>query len=92
MAVVGLVSIALALSLPPGWVALAGYFYFVIGVYFTIAGMLFGRRERRLKRGRRGWCMSASPPLVGASSPDVISLAFRGPPASNRPPRAVTRA
>jgi hypothetical protein len=29
-------------------VGLAGYFYFVIGVYFTAAGMIFGKRERTL--------------------------------------------
>jgi len=53
MVIVGLSSAALALSLPPRWVGLAGYFYFVIGVYFTVAGSVFGKR-RRLLKGTRG--------------------------------------
>ena len=46
MAAVGLISIALAATLPLKWVGLAGYFYFIIGVYFTAAGLIFGKLER----------------------------------------------
>jgi hypothetical protein len=49
MVVMGLISALLALTLPLRWVGLAGYFYFTIGVYFTVAGSLYGRRERLLK-------------------------------------------
>ena len=48
MTAVGLISIALAATLPLRWVGLAGYFYFIIGVYFTAAGMIFGKLERTL--------------------------------------------
>jgi uncharacterized membrane protein len=51
MALVGLVSLLLALLLPPEWVGLAGYFYFSVGVYFTISGTFFGRKARALARG-----------------------------------------
>lgn len=51
MVIVGLVSAGLALSVPLRMVGLAGYFYFIIGIYFTVAGMVFGRR-RRLLTGR----------------------------------------
>ena len=46
MVVVGLLSILLAVTLPLNLVGLAGYFYFVIPIYFAIAGPYFGRRER----------------------------------------------
>ena len=49
MVVVGLLSVALALTLPLRLIGLAGYFYCIIGVYFTIAGTIFGRRQRLLK-------------------------------------------
>ncbi len=48
MMTVGLVSAFLAWILPLRLVGLAGYFYFVIGVYFTIAGMIFGKQDRLL--------------------------------------------
>ena len=48
MTVVGLVSLLLAWSLPLRMVGLAGYFYFVIGVYFTVSGMILGKQERLL--------------------------------------------
>lgn len=48
MTAVGLGSMAIALILPLNLVGLAGYFYFMIGVYFTLAGLLFGKRERLL--------------------------------------------
>ena len=46
MVLVGLASAALALTLPMRWVGLAGYFYFVIGLYFWLAGSILGKRER----------------------------------------------
>ena len=51
MGIIGLLSVLLALVLPERRVGLAGYFYFVIGAYFVIAGFTFRRRERRLLRG-----------------------------------------
>jgi uncharacterized membrane protein len=48
MAVIGLCSVLLALVLPERHVGWAGYFYFVIPIYFTAAGFTLGRRERRL--------------------------------------------
>lgn len=48
MVIVGLVSVLLALILPLRWVGLAGYFYFIIGVYFTLAGSILGKKERIL--------------------------------------------
>jgi uncharacterized membrane protein len=62
MVIVGLVSVALALSVPLRWVGLAGYFYFVTGVYFTIAGTILGKRERLLTESMR-----AGPPTAGTS-------------------------
>jgi uncharacterized membrane protein len=56
MVLVGLISATLAWSLPSRWVGLAGYFYFLIGVYFTVAGMIFGKRQRLLTASQ-----SASP-------------------------------
>jgi hypothetical protein len=53
MVIVGLISASLALTLPLRWVGLAGYFYFVIGVYFALAGMIFGKRERLLMQSMR---------------------------------------
>jgi uncharacterized membrane protein len=49
MVLVGLLSTALAWILPLRLVGLAGYFYVIIGAYFTIAGMIFGKRERLLR-------------------------------------------
>lgn len=46
MVAVGLASALLAVTLPLNWVGLAGYFYFSIGLYFTVAGSIFGKRER----------------------------------------------
>lgn len=46
MVTVGLTSVLLALCLPPRLVALAGWFYFSIATYYTVAGMVFGKRER----------------------------------------------
>jgi len=51
MGCIGLGSVVLALVLPERHIGLAGYFYFVIPVYFTAAGFLFGRYHRRLAQG-----------------------------------------
>ena len=48
MVVIGLTSALLAMVLPPNLVGLAGWFYFIVGVHFTVSGTIFGRRERRL--------------------------------------------
>src|SRR5215470_15178478 len=48
MVCIGLSSALLAVLLPQHLVGLAGWFYFVIGIYFTLAGTIFGRRERAL--------------------------------------------
>lgn len=48
MVVVGLLSALLAWLLPLRWVGMAGYFYFVIAAYHTVAGTVLGRRDRRL--------------------------------------------
>lgn len=48
MVVVGLTSALLAVVLPLRVVGLAGWFYFIIGVYFTVAGTIFGKRESKL--------------------------------------------
>lgn len=45
MVTVGLISVTLALTLPLRWVGLAGYFYFVIGIYFTVAGKVYGKQK-----------------------------------------------
>lgn len=46
MVLIGVVSILLAASLPRDKVGLAGYFYFIVPIYFTVAGRVFGRREQ----------------------------------------------
>ena len=48
MSVIGLTSALLAWLLPLDKVNLAGYFYFVVGLYFTVAGFVLGKRERQL--------------------------------------------
>jgi uncharacterized membrane protein len=48
MVIVGLTSALLAVTLPLRLVGLAGWFYFIIGAYFTVAGTIFGTRERKL--------------------------------------------
>lgn len=49
MAAIGLCSVLLALILPARLVGLAGWFYFSIGIYFTVAGTIYGKRERKLR-------------------------------------------
>src|SRR5262249_29100610 len=51
MGAIGFCSVLLALVLPQRHVGWAGYFYFVIGVYFVVTGFTFRRRERRVVRG-----------------------------------------
>jgi hypothetical protein len=48
MTAIGLTSILLAWTVPPRWVGLAGWLYFGIGAYYTVAGTFFGRRETKL--------------------------------------------
>ena len=50
MTSVAVLSVAMALLLPLRLVALAGWFYFVIPVYYTISGTIYGRQEERMKR------------------------------------------
>jgi hypothetical protein len=52
MVIVGVVSASLALSLPLRLVGLAGYFYFIIGLYFTVAGTIFGKQQRLLTKSK----------------------------------------
>jgi uncharacterized membrane protein len=48
MVIVGLVSAILAFSLPANLVGIAGYFYFVIGIYYSVSGTFFAKRYRLL--------------------------------------------
>jgi len=48
MVVIGLGSVSLALVLPERHIGWAGYFYFIIPIYFRVAGFTLGRRERQL--------------------------------------------
>ena len=54
MIVVGLASTALALLLPDRLVGLAGYFYLLIGAYFTLSGMFSAKRMRELQQKMTG--------------------------------------
>jgi len=49
----GLLSSALAITLPLGKAGLSGMVYWLIPVYFTVAGTTFGRRERRMIEGSK---------------------------------------
>lgn len=49
MILFGLVSTLLAWVLPAAWIGAAGFVYFGVGVYFTIAGSFWGRREHLLR-------------------------------------------
>ncbi len=51
MVSIGLISALMAALLPAQWIGLAGYFYFSIAAYFTVAGMIFGKQERLLFEG-----------------------------------------
>jgi uncharacterized membrane protein len=50
MVLIALLSTALARTLPDRYVGVAGYIYFLVPFYFTIAHSIAGRRERRLQR------------------------------------------
>jgi uncharacterized membrane protein len=45
---VPLISVVLAMTLPPGNIALAGWMYFLMAVFKTIQGAIMGRRRRKL--------------------------------------------
>jgi uncharacterized membrane protein len=49
MVFIALVSTALARTMPDRYLGIAGYVYFLVPVYFTIAHSIAGRRERQLK-------------------------------------------
>lgn len=51
IACIGCCSVALAIVLPERLVSLAGYFYFVILVYFIVSGVIFRRHRRRVSAG-----------------------------------------
>jgi hypothetical protein len=46
---IGLVSIAVALAVPPNLVGLAGYAYFLFGPVMAVHGSIAGSRRRRLR-------------------------------------------
>lgn len=48
MVIIALLSTALARALPDRYVGIAGYIYFLVPLYFTIAHSIAGRRERPL--------------------------------------------
>jgi hypothetical protein len=50
MVIIGVASVLLVWALPAAWVGVAGYWYFSVGIYFTIAGRVHGRRERALQQ------------------------------------------
>ena len=50
MAAIGLLSVLLAIVLPAGMAGLSGFAYFLIPIFFTFAGMHFGRRIRMAKQ------------------------------------------
>ena len=76
MVFVGLASAAMAWKLPDSWVGAAGYFYFVIGAYYTIAGTIYGRIEGRVKERMEAEVAATSaaadvpPPGVAVSDTD----------------------
>jgi uncharacterized membrane protein len=49
MVVIALISTGLARALPDRYVGIAGYSYFLVPLYFTIAHSIAGRRERHLE-------------------------------------------
>jgi uncharacterized membrane protein len=48
MVFIALLSTALARTLPDGYIGIAGYIYFLVPIYFSIAHPIAGRRERQL--------------------------------------------
>jgi uncharacterized membrane protein len=49
MVCIALLSTALARTLPERYIGIAGYAYFLVPLYFTIAHSIAGRRQRRLQ-------------------------------------------
>ena len=49
MAFIGLLSTALARTMPDRYVGFVGYIYFLVPLYFTIAHSIAGRREQQLQ-------------------------------------------
>jgi uncharacterized membrane protein len=49
MVLVSLLSTALARTMPDHYIGIAGYIYFIVPFYFTIAHTIAGRRERELQ-------------------------------------------
>jgi len=49
LALVALLSTALARTMPDRYVESAGYIYYIVPIYFTIAHSIAGRRERQLQ-------------------------------------------
>ena len=49
MVVIALLSTAVARTVPDSYVGIAGYIYFMVPFYFTIAHSITGRRERQLQ-------------------------------------------
>jgi hypothetical protein len=49
MVFIALLSTALARTMPDRYVGIAGYCYFIVPFYFTIAHSIAGRRERQLQ-------------------------------------------
>lgn len=69
MVIVGLMSAALAWVLPSPWISMAGYFYFVIAAYYTVAGAVQRRREQSERQPGVGTVLSQRPlPLPSRST------------------------
>jgi hypothetical protein len=49
MVFIALLSMGLARTMPDRYVGIAGYIYFLVPIYFTIAHSITGRRERQLQ-------------------------------------------
>jgi uncharacterized membrane protein len=49
MVFIALLSMGLARTMPDRYVGIAGYIYFLVAIYFTIAHSITGRRERQLQ-------------------------------------------
>jgi hypothetical protein len=50
MVFIALLSTVLARTMPERYVGVAGYVYFLVPFYFTIAGSIAGRRQRQLPK------------------------------------------
>jgi uncharacterized membrane protein len=66
MVAIGLISILVALSVPENLVGLAGYLYFVMGAYFTVAGSVFRKKEDALQESA-----AAASALPASESPAI---------------------